>query len=91
MVDSSLHPDTKKPVPLPFRLAAFTPTNLSELGDVLVCDAVLIRLKVIVGGMLAPNPSVSFPVVCYLVELTSFKIRQTIFWVGLAGQTVVLG
>lgn len=28
MVDSSIHPDTKEPVPLPFRMSAFVPTNL---------------------------------------------------------------
>ena len=58
VVDSSLHPDTKKPVPLPFRLAAFTPTNLSESSSCWYCT-VLMTGEVIVGGMLAPNPSVS--------------------------------
>lgn len=28
VVNSSIHPDTNKPVPLPFRMSAFVPTNL---------------------------------------------------------------
>lgn len=28
VVNSSIHPDTGKPVPLPFRMSAFVPTNL---------------------------------------------------------------
>ncbi|GAA6043575.1 hypothetical protein JCM8097_005261 [Rhodosporidiobolus ruineniae] len=35
LVDSSLHPDTKEPVPLPFRLSAFVPTN------VIICAGML--------------------------------------------------
>lgn len=28
VVNSSIHPDTGRPVPLPFRMSAFVPTNL---------------------------------------------------------------
>ncbi|GAA5848814.1 hypothetical protein JCM8547_006352 [Rhodosporidiobolus lusitaniae] len=35
LVDSSIHPDTQEPVPLPFRLSAFVPTN------VIICAGML--------------------------------------------------
>ncbi|BGP17378.1 hypothetical protein JCM10213_006868 [Rhodosporidiobolus nylandii] len=36
LVDSSLHPDTHEPVPLPFRLSAFVPTNLVIVAGMLM-------------------------------------------------------
>ncbi|GAA98086.1 uncharacterized protein L969DRAFT_22718 [Mixia osmundae IAM 14324] len=36
LVDSSIHPDTGLPVPLPFRLSAFVPTNLFVVGGMLM-------------------------------------------------------
>lgn len=36
LVDSSLHPDTGLPVPLPFRMSAFVPTNLLIVGGMLM-------------------------------------------------------
>ncbi|ODO07774.1 hypothetical protein I350_03352 [Cryptococcus amylolentus CBS 6273] len=42
LVNSSIHPDTGKPVPLPFRMSAFVPTNL---------------MYVSLAGMLTPNAS----------------------------------
>lgn len=41
MVDSSLHPDTGLPVPLPFRLSAFVPTNLIIVGGMLMPNPTL--------------------------------------------------
>ncbi|BGP25572.1 Sideroflexin FSF1 [Rhodotorula toruloides] len=35
LVDSSIHPDTGEPVPLPFRLSAFVPTNLVIVAGML--------------------------------------------------------
>ncbi|KAL8292137.1 hypothetical protein RQP46_001603 [Phenoliferia psychrophenolica] len=36
LVDSSLHPDTGLPVPLPFRMSAFVPTNILIIGGMLM-------------------------------------------------------
>ncbi|GAA5999709.1 Fsf1p [Rhodotorula paludigena] len=36
LVDSSIHPDTGEPVPLPFRLSAFVPTNLVIVAGMLM-------------------------------------------------------
>ena len=36
MVDSTLHPDTGLPVPLPFRMSAFVPTNLIIIAGMLM-------------------------------------------------------
>lgn len=36
VVDSSLHPDTGLPVPLPFRMSAFVPTNILIIGGMLM-------------------------------------------------------
>lgn len=41
LVDSSLHPDTGKPVPLPFRMSAFVPTNLLIVGGMLMPNPTL--------------------------------------------------
>lgn len=36
LVNSSIHPDTGKPVPLPFRMSAFVPTNLVVCAGMLM-------------------------------------------------------
>lgn len=41
VVDSSIHPDTGLPVPLPFRLSAFVPTNLIIVGGMLMPNPTL--------------------------------------------------
>lgn len=41
VVDSTLHPDTGLPVPLPFRLSAFVPTNLIVVGGMLMPNPTL--------------------------------------------------
>ncbi|GAA5916708.1 hypothetical protein JCM6882_005782 [Rhodosporidiobolus microsporus] len=41
LVDSSLHPDTQEPVPLPFRLSAFVPTNLVIVAGMLMPNPTL--------------------------------------------------
>ncbi|KAK4704137.1 sideroflexin-5, partial [Phenoliferia sp. Uapishka_3] len=41
LVDSSLHPDTGLPVPLPFRMSAFVPTNLLIVGGMLMPNPTL--------------------------------------------------
>ncbi|WVW78238.1 hypothetical protein I302_100191 [Kwoniella bestiolae CBS 10118] len=41
LVNSSIHPDTGKPVPLPFRMSAFVPTNLIICAGMLMPDASL--------------------------------------------------
>ncbi|KAI9636214.1 Tricarboxylate/iron carrier [Dioszegia hungarica] len=41
LTNSSLHPDTGKPVPLPFRMSAFVPTNLIICAGMLMPNASL--------------------------------------------------
>ncbi|WWC59662.1 uncharacterized protein I303_102224 [Kwoniella dejecticola CBS 10117] len=41
LVNSSIHPDTGKPVPLPFRMSAFVPTNLIICAGMLMPNASL--------------------------------------------------
>ncbi|ODN79395.1 hypothetical protein, variant 6 [Cryptococcus amylolentus CBS 6039] len=41
LVNSSIHPDTGKPVPLPFRMSAFVPTNLIICAGMLTPNASL--------------------------------------------------
>ncbi|KAK4050590.1 Sideroflexin FSF1 [Microbotryomycetes sp. JL201] len=41
LVDSSIHPDTGLPVPLPFRMSAFVPTNLIIVGGMLMPNPTL--------------------------------------------------
>ncbi|KAI5480704.1 mitochondrial carrier protein, tricarboxylate/iron carrier [Pseudohyphozyma bogoriensis] len=41
LVDSSLHPDTGLPVPLPFRMSAFVPTNLVIVAGMLMPNPTL--------------------------------------------------
>ncbi|KAH8920161.1 tricarboxylate carrier [Atractiella rhizophila] len=41
LVDSSIHPDTGKPVPLPFRMSAFVPTNMIICLGMLMPNATL--------------------------------------------------
>lgn len=36
LVDSSIHPDTGEPVPLPFRMSAFVPTNMLIVAGMLM-------------------------------------------------------
>lgn len=36
VIDSTIHPDTKEKIPLPFRMASFVPTNLVVVAGLLV-------------------------------------------------------
>ncbi|EGF97756.1 uncharacterized protein MELLADRAFT_46189 [Melampsora larici-populina 98AG31] len=44
LVESSLHPDTHEPIPLPFRLSAFVPTNLVIATGLLLPNPSLVSI-----------------------------------------------
>ncbi|ORY24019.1 putative mitochondrion protein [Naematelia encephala] len=74
LVNSSIHPDTGKPVPLPFRMSAFVPTNLIICAGMLMPNA---SLKTVIFWQWANqtlNVAVNFSNANKSIEMTPQEI-----------------
>ncbi|KDE09853.1 hypothetical protein MVLG_00251 [Microbotryum lychnidis-dioicae p1A1 Lamole] len=91
LVESSIHPDTGLPVPLPFRLSAFVPTNLLIVGGMLMPNP---TIKSVIFWQFANqslNVAVNYSNANKSISMTNAEIAKAYASATIASCTIAVG